>query len=87
MIALTVIAYIFAYVGSGERTNKIVRRMLTFIGGIQCLVMLVVMALSITGYVLQIGTEGPGFIILFLYVIGFGIYTAVAGDLLSQFDI
>jgi hypothetical protein len=49
--------------------------------------MLVVMALSITGYVLQISTQGPGFIILFAYVIGFGIYAAVVGDLLSQFEI
>ncbi len=87
MAALTLIAYIFAYAGSGGRTNKIMKRVLTFIGGIQCLIMLVVMALSITGYVLQISTQGPGFIILLAYVIGFGIYTAVSGDLISQFEI
>jgi len=87
MIALTLIAYISAYAGSGGRTNKIMKRVLTFIGGIQCLVMLAVMALSITGYVLQISTQGPGFIILFTYVIGFGIYAAVLGDLLSQIEI
>ncbi len=87
MIALTLIAYFFAYAGSGGRTNKIMKRVLTFIGGIQCLIMLVVIALSITGYVLQISTQGPGFIILFAYVIGFGIYAAVLGDLLSQIQI
>jgi len=84
MIALTLIAYIFAYVGSGGRTNKIMKRVLTFIGGIQSLIMLVVIALSITGYFLQISTQGPGFIILFAYVIGFGIYAAVLSDLMSQ---
>ncbi len=87
MFVLTLIAYISAYAGSGGRTNKIMKRVLTFIGGIQCLVMLAVMALSITGYVLQISTQGPGFIILFTYVIGFGIYAAVLGDLLSQIEI
>ncbi len=87
MIALTLIAYISAYAGSGGRTNKIMKRVLTFIGGIQCLIMLAVMALSITGYVLQISTQGPGFIILFTYVIGFGIYAAVLGDLISQIEI
>ena len=87
MFALTLIAYIFAYAGSGERTNKIMKRVLTFIGGIQCLIMLVVMALSITGYVLQISTQGPAFIILFAYVIGFGIYAAVLSDLISQTEI
>ncbi len=87
MIALTLIAYISAYAGSGGRTNKIMKRVLTFIGGIQCLIMLMVMALSITGYVLQISTQGPGFIILFAYVIGFGIYAAVLGDLISQIEI
>ena len=86
LLGLTLIAYILAYVGSGNRTNRFMKRMLTVIAGIQCFVMLVVMALSITGYLLQISTEGPGFYILFLYVIGFGIYTAVSGDLLSQFD-
>ena len=87
MIALTLIAYIFAYAGSGGRTNKIMKRVLTFIGGIQSLIMLVVIALSITGYFLQISTQGPGFIILFAYVIGFGIYAVVLGDLMPQIEI
>ena len=60
-IALTFISYIFAYAGSGGRTNKIMKRVLTFIGGIQCLIMLVVIALSITGYVLQISNSRTGF--------------------------
>ena len=87
MIALTLITYIFAYAGSGGRTNKIMKRVLTFISGIQCLIMLVVIALSITGYFLQISTQGPGFIILFAYVIGFGIYAVVLGDLMPQIEI
>ena len=36
MIAVTLIAYIFAYAGSGRRTNKFMKRLLTFIGGFQC---------------------------------------------------
>ena len=87
MFALTLIAYISAYAGSGGRTNKIMKRVLTFIGGIQALVMLVIMALSITGYFLQISTQGPGFYILFAYAIGFGIYAAVLGGLTSQFEL
>ena len=83
MIALTLLAYVFAYVGSGERVNKAVKHVLTFIGGGQCLVLLVVMALSITGYALQINTHGPGYIILFLNVVAFGIYAAVLGEILQ----
>ena len=63
------------------------KRVLTFIGGIQSLIMMVVIALSITGYFLQISTQGPGFIILFAYVIGFGIYAAVLSDLMPQTEI
>ena len=84
MIALTLIAYIFAYVASGDGVNKVIKHVLTFIGGGQCLVLLVVMALSITGYALDINTKGPGYIILFLDVIAFGVYAAVLGGFLQQ---
>ena len=84
MIAMTLIAYIFAYVASGDRVNKVVKHILTFIGGGQCLLLIVVMALSITGYALNINTKGPGYIILFMDVIAFGVYSAVLGELLQQ---
>ena len=83
MIALTLIAYIFAYVGSGDRVNKLTKHILTFVGGGQCLLLLLVMALSITGYALQIDTRGPGYIILFVDLIAFGIYAAVLGQFLQ----
>ncbi len=84
MIALTLVAYLFAYIASGDRVNKLIKHVLTFIGGGQCLLLLLVMALSITGYALQIDTKGPGYIILFLDLIAFGIYTAVLGEFLPQ---
>ena len=84
MIALTLIAYIFAFVASGDRVNKVIKHVLTFIGGGQCLLLLLVMALSITGYALQINTQGPGYIILFFDLIAFGIYAAVLGEFLQQ---
>ena len=54
---------------------------------IHCFFMLLLMALSITGFLLQISTEGPEFIILFTYVIGWGFYPAVLGNLMSQFEL
>lgn len=84
MIALTLVAYLFAYVATGDRVNKLIKHVLTFIGGGQCLLLLLVMALSITGYALQIDTKGPGYIILFLDLIAFGIYAAVLGGFLQQ---
>ena len=85
LIALTLIAYIFSYVASGDRVNKVIKNSLTFIGGGQCLLLLVVMALSITGYgygyALSINTVG--YIILFMNVIAFGVYSAVLGELLQ----
>ena len=84
MIALTLIAYIFAYVASGDRVNRVIKHVLTFIGGGQCLLLLLVMALSITGAALNIDTKGPGYIILFMDVIAFGVYSVVLGEFLQQ---
>ena len=84
MIALTLIAYIFAYVASGDRVNKVIKNVLTFIGGGQCLILLSLMALSITGYSYGLNLNIHGYIILFMDVIAFGVYSVVVGDLLPE---
>ena len=86
MVALTLIAYVFAYVGYGGSVSKPIRLALTFIGGGQCLLLVVVMALSITGKAFGISIDGPGYMVLFVYVIAFGIYAAVLGDLIHDSD-
>ena len=86
MIALTFIAYIFAYVASGDRVNKVMKNALIFIGGGQCFLLLVVMALSITGfgYGYGLNIDTLGYIILFMDVIAFGVYSVVLGELLPE---
>ena len=84
LIGLTLISYFFSFVASGAGPNKTFKRILTFVGGGQCLFLVGAMALSITGYALQISTSGPGYILLFVHVIAFGIYAAVEGELLPK---
>ena len=84
LIGLTLISYFFSFVGSGIGPNKTSKRILTLVGGGQCLVLVVALALSVTGYAIQISTEGPGYLLLFVHVIGFGIYAAVEGELLPK---
>ncbi len=86
MIALTLIAYIFAYVASGDRVNKVIKNVLSFIGGGQCLILLSLMGRSITGYGYSYGLNLNihGYIILFMDVIAFGVYSVVVGDLLPE---
>ena len=86
LIGLTLISYVFSYVASGTGPNKTIKRILTFIGGGQSLFLVAAMALSITGYAFLISTEGPGYILLFLHVIGFGVYAAVLGGFLQLGD-
>ena len=86
MIGLTLIAFTFSLVASARNPHRVLKCILSFIGGGQSLALVVAMALSITGYAIHISTQGPGYLFLFGYVIGFGVYAAIVGELFQSDD-
>ncbi len=57
LTGLTLIAFTFSLVASGGNPHRVLKRILSFVGGGQSLALVVAMALSITGYAIQMSTQ------------------------------